>query len=419
LKAPNPTSQITDQTTRYRWIVLVVTWTSYLAVFLARLSIGPLAPFLKDAFNLSNTQVGSLVTATAITYGPTMLIAGWLADRVGVRRMLILGTLITSLCMMAIFFAPSYRGMLVILALAGLGTGCIFPAAVKAIIIWFPLRERATALGFNQSAVNVGGIIGASVLPTIAITLGWRYGFLFAGFGILAMCLSCAILYRNPPQGAVPMAIGDVQGNASAQPSATRLTIQLFKSRDIWMLSLAGLFLGVVEHATMTYLVLYLKESLLFGAVAAGGLLAMTEAAGAFGKPASGLASDRLLKGRRKIVFILMGATASITCLVLGAWGQDLGWLMYPVLIILGAVAIGFGGIFATMAGELGGKELAGIASGASAAVLILGVVTGPLFFGYIVDSTGSFQTAWLIMALSGAISTIFASMIRERKERI
>lgn len=404
---------------RYRWTILAVVWMSYLIVFLGRLSIGPLAPFLKESLRLSNAEVGLLVTATGITYVPTLIAAGWLVDRVGVHRMLVAGTLIGSLCILSVFLAPSYQTIFIIMALSGLGFGCIFPSVVKAIILWFPLKERATALGFNQTAVNVGGIIGASLLPTIALALDWRYGFLFLGLGASMICLCSGILYRDPPQEKLPAASGDTSPRPSPQPSTTRLTIDLFKSRDIWMLSLAGFFLCVAEYATITNLVLYLKEDLLFGVVAAGGLLAMTEAAGAFGKPVSGLASDRLFRGGRKVVFLVMAVTGSIIFTLLGIGVADFRWLLYPILGILGMVTIGWGGLWATLSGELAGKEAAGAASGTSAAISVLGVMAGPPLFGYVVDSTGSFRIAWLTMAACGALAAIFVSLIRERRKRI
>jgi sugar phosphate permease len=411
--------QVPTKLPRYRWVILAVAWMASLTVFLARLSVGPLAPFLKEALELSNVQVGSLVSATGIIYMPTLIVAGWLVDRVGVRRMLVAGTLITGVAISAVFFAPSYRVMFIILALSGLGTGCIFPSVVKGIILWFPARERATALGINQTGVNVAGILGASLLPTVAITLGWRYGFLFPGFVTLAISLCCAILYRNPPQENLTVLAVDKPDSVSAKPSTTRLTIELFKSRDIWMLILACFFLVIVEYAAMTNLVLYLKEDLLFGVVAAGGLLAMTEAAGAFGKPTSGFVSDRLLGGRRKIVFLSMCLMVSITCLGLAVGGQNLGWLLYPILLLLGVSAIGWGGLYATLVGELAGKEAVGTATGAATTVLVLGVMTGPPLFGYIVDSTGSFQIGWLAMALAGIAAAVFVALIREHNKRI
>jgi len=412
-------AQLPVKMPRYRWVILALTWSTFSIVYIASLSVGPLAPFLKDAFTLSNAQIGSLVSATVIAYPAAIPFAGWLVDRVGVRLMLITGTLITGLSVVALFFATSFQVMFVMLLLAGVGACAMQPSIVKAMLLWFPLRERATAMGMNQTAVNAGGIIGAGLLPTIAITLGWRYGFLFTGLGALAICLCFAVLYRNPPREVPSVEPGDVRQSAPARPSADRLMITLFKSRDIWMLGLACLFFAIVEFSAITYLVLYLTESLLFGIVAAGGLLAMTEAAGAFGKPASGFISDRLLGGRRKIVFIFMVGIASITCAALGVGGDGLGWLLYPVLVILGMIGMGWGGLYATMASELGGKEMAGLAYGVTSAVTTLGVIAGPPLFGYIVDKTGSFQISWLALALSGAISMAFASLIREHEKQI
>lgn len=272
-------------------------------------------------------------------------------------------------------------------------------------------------MGINQTAVNVGGMIGASLLPIIAITLGWTYGFLFIGLSSLAICACVAILYKDPPPEVSPVAAENALSSTFNKPSGIRLMIDLFKSRDIWMLGLGGLFIVTVEFSTITYLVLYLNESLFFGVVAAGGLLAMTVAAGAFGKPASGFISDRLLGGRRKTTVILMNGITVIICFLLGI-GINLGWFLYPLLIIFGMVAIGWGGLYATLAGELGGRESAGVASGTTGALTNLGVVIGPPLFGYIVDSTGSFNMAWFAMALCAGISMIFFSLVRENKRR-
>lgn len=191
----------TKDASRRRFFILGVVFLSYLLVFLARLSVGPLAPFLKDAFDLSSAQVGGLMSATAITYAPTLVVAGWLVDWVGVRRMLVAGTLIASLCIIVMFWAPSYPGLLVLLALSSLGAGCIYPSAVRAVVLWFPVTERATAIGVNQMAINVSGIIAALSLPVVAERYGWEYGFLAVGLMGLMVTALVAAGYRSPSSG--------------------------------------------------------------------------------------------------------------------------------------------------------------------------------------------------------------------------
>jgi MFS family permease len=82
----HPVASVPGPLPRFRCVALGVVWSAYLVVFLSRLCVGPLSPFLKQAFDLSNAQIGGLTSATAITYAPTLVLAGWLVDRIGVRR---------------------------------------------------------------------------------------------------------------------------------------------------------------------------------------------------------------------------------------------------------------------------------------------------------------------------------------------
>jgi len=421
---------------RYRFVVLGVVWTSYLIVYLSRLSIGPLSPFLKDAFDLSNAQIGSLMSATAVTYAPAMIVAGLLVDRVGVRRILVVGAALAGICVGLLFLAPSYPVLLALLTLSGFGCGCIYPSAVKAIMLWFPPRERATALGLNQSAINVSGIAGAALLPAVALSLGWEYGFLFVGAVAVLIAVGCALLYRDPARpacieegayarlsaeeseeesNAVEMAADAAEvGDATAGRAGWRQIGQLFRTRDIWFLCATGLMLGVVEFSVLAHLVLYLKESLAYTAVAAGGLLAFCDGAGAFGKPGSGLISDRLFGGRRKPVFLGMCVAATAVCVVFVFLGGSAGWAIYPCLLVFGVAAIGWGGLYGTMAGEIAGTHLAGLAAGLCSAIVNVGVIAGPPLFGLLVDRTGSYTTPWILMAACGGLAVVTLSLVRE-----
>ncbi|HEY5386596.1 MAG TPA: hypothetical protein VIL79_01705, partial [Thermoleophilia bacterium] len=74
----SPVASVPGPLPRFRFVALGVVWSAYLVVFLSRLCVGPLSPFLKQAFDLSNAQIGGLTSATAVTYAPTLVLAGWL-----------------------------------------------------------------------------------------------------------------------------------------------------------------------------------------------------------------------------------------------------------------------------------------------------------------------------------------------------
>jgi sugar phosphate permease len=317
----------------YRWVILGALWITYIVVFLNRLSVGPLAPFLKDDLGITSTQVGLVMSAASLGYMVSILPMGWVVDKIGARWPIVIGELIAGTCMIALFFTPSYLWLLILMFITGLGCGSLLPSTTQGVVAWFPLRERATVMGLKQTAVNIGGIISASTLPAIALALGWRYCFLLLGFVAIAIGIAAYVLYREPPTSSSRSVDSDTSIEAVS-------LLEIFKSRDIWLLAFCGLCLAWVEMSMIAHLVLYLKEVLLFGVVAAGGLLAMAEAAGAIARPGSGLLSDRVFGGKRREVFMLMAGSTSAMCFVVGFFGTDLSGSSLPLRRSL-AVAVG------------------------------------------------------------------------------
>jgi sugar phosphate permease len=181
----------------YRWAVLMIAWLSYTAVYMVRMTASPLTPFIVGDLNLSLTEVGLLSSASAIGYTIAQIPAGWLADRIGVRKMLFLGTFSAGVFALFILVAQSLASVLAILLLIGLGCGCFPTVAMKAIVQWFHVRERGTAIGINQTAMNVAGIITASTLPALALLLGWRAGFVATGAVSIGFAVASYLLYRE------------------------------------------------------------------------------------------------------------------------------------------------------------------------------------------------------------------------------
>jgi sugar phosphate permease len=396
----------------YRWVILWVLWVTYIVVFLNRLSVGPLAPFFKQDLGITSAQVGMVMSAASLGYLITMIPVGWLVDKIGARWPMVIGELIAGICMIALFFAASYPYLLVCMFITGMGCGFLLPSTTQGVIAWFPLRERATVMGLKQTAVNIGGIITAATLPTIAIALGWRYGFLFLGILALVIGASVLIFYREP---------STVWSTAEGSPAGVTAVslVEILKNREIWLVAFCGFCLTWVELTVMAYLVLYLKEALLFGVVAAGGLLAMTELAGAVARPGTGLLSDKVFGGLRKPVYLLLAITAAVMCCIMGFFGPSLSWALYPALLALGIAGIAFGPIHLTLLAEFGGQQGAGKAVGLGSMVCIGGGILGPPCFGYIIDTTGSYTWAWLSLATLATLCALLLPFVRERQRKI
>lgn len=400
---------------RYRWVILGVCWLAYIVAFMQRLSIGPLVPFLKEDLDLTSTQAGLFMSASAFGYMLTLVPSGWLVDRIGVRWLLLIGELVGGIFIAGMFIVTTFAQGLIFMALAGLGMGCLMPSTTKAILEWFSPKERATAMGFKQTAVNVGGIITAVTLPAVALALGWQYGFLGIGFIAVVIGIVSFILYKQPPH------IASLNTSESVVSSKTKPSIRaVFASRDIWMLIGAAMCLVVVEFSAIAYFVLYLKEALLFAVVTAGFFLAVLEACGAFGKPISGLMSDHLFQGSRKRVYILMGCITLVGCVIFAFLPQGSpSWLVIPISLILGFGGVGWGGLHLTLVGEFAGRELAGMITGMSSVFVMIANMAGPPVFGYILDTTGSYRTAWLFLAIMAVLAIVLLLFVREERKRL
>jgi sugar phosphate permease len=302
------------------------------------------------------------------------------------------------------------------MTLAGMGMGCLMPSTTKAILVWFPVKERATTMGLKQTAVNVGGIITAIILPTLALTLSWHYGFLSIGFIAIVIGIVSFILYKEPPQS---ISLNTLETEIRESPRTS--VREVFRNRDIWLLIGAGMCLMVVEYSALAYLVLYLNETLLFTVVTAAFFLAILEVSGAFGKPISGLISDRLFHGSRKEVYIMMCCISFAACIIFAflSHQNSSSWVIIPLCLILGFASLGWGGLHLTLVGEFAGKELAGTVTGMSTVFLMIANVIGPPGFGYIVDKTGSYRIAWQFLAIIGIVAAALLLFVREEKRKI
>lgn len=400
---------------RYRWVILGVCWFAFAIAFMQRLSVAPLAPFLKEDLGLTGAQVGLFMSSASLGSMITAIPAGWLADRIGVRWLMLIGGVVGGSFISSMLFVTTFTQGLMVMALAGTGMGCISPSTTKAILEWFPAKERATAMGLKQTGLNAGGIIGAATLPTLALATNWRYGFMGIGLLVVVIGLVAFVLYKEAPQG-----VGRYTSESTARSRARPSVMEIFKSRDIWLLFIAGLCLVFVEFAAIAYFVLYLKEGLLFGVVTAGFFLAIAEGSGVFGKPVSGLISDRLLHGQRKKVFIFISGTVFVVCVMFSLlWQGCPSWLVVLLSVFFGFAAIGWAGLHLTLVGEFAGRELTGTVSGVMSPFLAVGNMIGPPIFGYIVDTTDSYQMSWGVLAVVALVATVLIFFVREEKRKM
>ena len=390
---------------RVRIIVLILAAQTVANV--GPLGIPAMASLIRADLGLTLAQAGSFLSAYYI--GPALvgLPAGTLADRWGVRRMLVLGQLVIALGLLVASASTSYAAFTLLLVAAGFGYGILNPTSTKAVMGWSPPAHRATLVGLKQVGLPLGGMLGAALLPALATRLSWRAALVMSAGLIAAGALASLLVYRDPPPASSP----------PAAPGARGAVASVLTSRDLWLLSIATGVFAAMQTVWMSFLVLYLQGAVGLTLIAASRLLALAQFGGMTGRVLFGLLSDRLFAGSRRLPLVLAGV-GSTACSVAIAWtGVGASPLALSALaFVFGVVGIGWNGVQHTWMAELAGPRAAGTAVGLGLAVSSAGVTLGPLAFGYVVQAAGSYRGPWILLALSMVLALGVLFLVRERR---
>ena len=361
----------------YRWAVLAA-GTGAQASFSAFLIALPvLAPQLRSEYDLGLTQVGVVLSAQWIGATVTLLPWGLLADRIGERLVLSLGLASCSILLAALAFAPSFAVLVPLLALAGAAGASVNSASGRAVMQWFAADERGLALGVRQTAIPIGGVTAALLLPHF----GARGAFLFLAALCAAGALAGWVLIRERVRAGV---------ERDAVPGTLR-------DARLWRLSLAtGLYLPA-QFAITGFVVLFLHDERGLSDAAAAAVLAAIQVLAVGTRIGAGRWSDvlgtRLVPLRR--IGVAIFATLALSAILLPAPLV----VLVPVFVAAGGVSMAWNGLSLTAAAELAGEARSGAAIGfQQTALSVIGVGT-PVAFAAAVAAT-SWRAGFAVAAV-------------------
>lgn len=391
------------------WLLLV----QLLVAFVGR-SIGPLAPFLEEDFAISKAEIGMMTSALFLGQVLSSIPAGWYADRLGTRKMLLLIAAVLSLSFLAVSFVTWYALALLLIVVGGLSYGAMHPTSNRGIITWFPRRMAGTAMGIKQMGVTGGSALAALVLIPLSTALGWRPALgISAGVLFLVGLLACRF-YQDIP-------VETIGGSPGKRPNFFQSLKVLLKHKPLLFLSVAIMGLTGAQLSLTTYLVLYISDYLLLSAVVAGSFLALSEIGGSLGRVVWGVVSDRFFHGRRIPILVIIAVLTAGCAAVFASFRPGVPvWMLVAITLFFGFCVAGFNGIWMNAAAESVEPHLAGIASGFSLSIGSLGVIFGPPLFGLIVDMTAGYRWAWLfvsaLMAVVVALLSVAGVLMKRKK---
>ena len=139
------------------------------------------APFIRDDLGLSNIQYSQLVTAFLIAYTIGQSLAGRLVDALGTRTSFTISIVWWSMAGMLHAAARGFADLAFYRFLLGVGEAGSWPASMRGVAEWFPLRERSLAVGVFGSGTAIGAVVAAPLVAGLTLAFGWRACFLVTG----------------------------------------------------------------------------------------------------------------------------------------------------------------------------------------------------------------------------------------------
>ena len=396
--------------------VLAVLCVMYLILYVERVNIATVAPYMTADLHLTNVEFGLAVSAFSYPYALIQLFGGWISDRYGTRRVLLVCGVIVSLATILTGFVGGLASLFGLRIALGFGEGFAFPAATRAIATWLPRSRWGFAQGITHAAARLGNALTPPLVVAILAFASWRGAFIALGvFNVVWVALWLWVA-RDDPHKHPRMSPAELIGLAPTAPvTGSRPPVPWRQlARRMAPVTAVDFCYGWTLWGFLTWLPSFFYKSfhldLAHSALFSAGVLL----GGVAGDAVGGFVSDRiyratgdLQKARRNVIIAgMLGAFVFLVpvvlthdlntvaiCLSLAFFFSEL--VVAPIWAVPMDIAPAYSG---TASGMMNfGFGLAGILS--------------PLVFGAVLDLTGSWTApfcASIALLLVGAGLSFF-----------
>ncbi|HUF51738.1 MAG TPA: MFS transporter [Longimicrobiales bacterium] len=285
-------------------IILFALWLMVFSSGSQVMLISPIFPRIREQLGIADAALGTLISVDAIMLGLVALIAGPISDRIGRRRILLIGCAGMTIALALHALAFDYVSLLLVRALAGSAGGILSGAAVAYVGDYFPYQRRGWANGWVMTGFAFGHIIGIPAGAVLAAQFGFRVPYLLFS---ATTALTFVLVLRHVPQPAMSHAVrpltirGAVNGYVELLRNAAVLAA---------VVTFAITFLG--NSLFVIYLPTWLEDSVGVSPGQVAAIFFTGGVANVLTGPRAGRLSDRI--GRKRVIIT---ATIGLGLLIL------------------------------------------------------------------------------------------------------
>ena len=221
---------------RVAWSVAIVATLTMTVSYIDRATLAMLAPSVKKALDISETEYGWLTSAFSVAYLLATPLAGWWIDRVGARRGLVGSVLAWSVVAVLHCVVPGFLALFALRIALGLAEGPSFPGSAQVLQRVLPPAERARGFGVLFTGSSIGGMLVPVLAGALYAAGGWRFAF----FGTAALGLIWIPLWIGATR--LPGVRAALDEAADAGPAGRRATFGELVRHPLVVRALVAIF---------------------------------------------------------------------------------------------------------------------------------------------------------------------------------
>ena len=304
----------------YAWVIVFVTFFTFLAVQGVRLSFGAFVePWEKD-FLLDRGTISLISTLSFVVYGLSQPVIGRFVDQLGARLILSLSTLLVGICIFFISFAQQPWQLFLLYGFVSIGVGGASNVAATVVIAnWFN-KKRGLAFGIMEAGFGAGQMLVVPGSLILIHWLDWRITNVILGALLVIVVFPVILLFlRNHPTEKGLQPVGGLPAKEPANdPAKTKTDFSIweaFRKRPFWFLIIPFAICGFTTTGLMDTHLIPISHDHGFSTGVTSAAVSLLAGFNIIGILISGVAADRW-SSRKMLVFLYLTRTLSIFILL-------------------------------------------------------------------------------------------------------
>ncbi len=386
-------------------LILILLFAAWMIGCFDRIALNISATTIAREMSLSSVQIGMIMSSFFLSYAVMQFFGGYIADRLGSKKVIVGAFVLWSIFTFATGFAWSFISLAAMRFLFGFGEGTFPSASSVTIAEVFEPRERARAKSIVISTNPLGQAFGAIILVALMTAVSWNNMYYILGAAGLVLSVVLWIFLQDSRK----TESGNLQGSQAVPAVSIR---QLLKIGMVWKLSLIVFGGGIVSWGLISWMPTYWQEIRNLSLSSMGIAMAIPPCGGFVSTLVSGWLLDKYMFGKEKLL-IIVGTIVDATSVFLMFHAQSVVLAVVFMTMVYIATAMIHASVFTFPLKHMP-RELIGSATGIVNLGLTIAGIVSPTIMGILISMFGgTYDVAFWFLIACVLLSFIIALTIK------